>query len=906
MSIDLVSRRLATLASTNAASALAQAATAYARAPQVALFSSIASANIDASIATLATTGHGVAGRGAALYVCDSLANAALASTYPDLCSVSADGRYWRLMPQSGVISVDHAGAVAGDSSKAANNVTRIAKALSYLAYVCGGGTLFAGVGRYWLDGTQLGAWGFNLPSNVTIQGAGREATIWASTSPESGNILSTSSGTNCVLRNMGFVGRLALTGITRGAMVDCAITGNLSSEVQYATTALTFASYFGTAGQSYSDGSVAVDGSDFTRSLSGSVLSVTLSNTASLLGNTRYARYVVSDAIPLDPAKRYVLSFGTGFMGGVGGARPMVLLFDAAGNPLESGQGNTPAHMFDPNGEWQNSAFTAFITGASSMRLALGAFRNYSTVLGLTATWDLSKIALYSAVNDMASFAPTGNYTPTMQTQVAISQCTDFTIQNCLFSMIDRTCVTLASCNSTVVSQCRFRFVIQGVVDNNGVGNSIVDNDFDLRLRTTGGALIGSRAFRARAIGGSGATKAVYSRNIMRGASWAVESLPNDPAKTLTVNDNVIEAEFVGLSLACCDYVARGNRILLASDARFGIEAPGDNPGLTPSYGNCRAVIENNDIRWSDFAGYAGFGISAAEAASALVKGGFIRAPILMQNAGSQSGGTMRVTGVDGEYGEMALLCRNGPVQADFGRVVPYMLCNPLGTGATSAVFDIQPISPASVVTLRADHVVTGLAALVVCANTSQVRVSFPSVLPASSSYVTDYYLRFMAPGSPWQGNWHVESCNFITPPSGMGSNRWCLIVGAPYAGSQIVLRNNRWAGVAAPVPDGSSYAVNIVKGDVNLSGSYSQTLGTIAAGASTQITGLTLRGASVGNDGAYMVQSTTAGGLAGLSARAWPTADHTITLEVTNITSAAITRSTAQTLLVKGMRYL
>jgi hypothetical protein len=906
MSIDLVSRRLATLASTNAASALAQAATAYARAPQVALFSSIASANIDASIATIATTGHGAAGRGAALYVCDSLANAALASTYPDLCSASADGRYWRLMPQAGVIGVDQTGAVAGDSSKAVSNVNRIAKVLNYLTYVCGGGTLFAGVGRYWLDGAALGTWGINLPSNVTIEGAGREATVWASTTPATGNILSTSSGSNCVLRSMGFVGRLALTGITRGAMVDCSVTGSLSSEVQYAETGLVFANYFGTAGQSFSDGTNALDGSDFTRSQTGSVLSVTLSSNAALLGATRYARYIVSDAIPLDPAKRYVLTFGSGFMGGVGGARPMVLMFDASGNPLDSGQGNTPAHMFDQNVDTQNGTLTAYISGASSIKLALGAFRNFSTALGLTATWDVSKITLYAAVNDMASFAATGSSTPTAQSQLSLTQCSDFLVQNCDFRMIDRTVIALLACSGTLVSQCRFRFVIQGIVDNNGTGNCILDNNFDLRLRTTGGSLIGSRAFRARAIGGSGATKGVYSRNVIRGASWAIESLPNDPTKTLTVNDNVIEAEFTGLSLACCNYVARGNRILLASDGRFGIEAPGDNPGLTPTYGNCRAMIENNDIRWAEFSGYPGFGVSAAEASSATVKGGFIRAPILIQNAGTQSGGTLRVSGVDGEYGEIALLGRNGPVYADFGSITPYQLCHALGTAATSAVFDLQPVSPVHPVSISATYVMVGLAALMVCAGGSQVRASFPSVLPTSTSYTTDYYLRFIAPSGTWQGNWHIDGFNLLSAPSGMGSNRWCLIVGTPYTGSQLVMRNNRWAGVAVPVPDGGSYTINIVKGDANLAGSYSQTLGTIAAGASVQITGLTLRGASVGNDAAYMVQSATAGGLSGLSARVWPTADNTITLEVTNITSAAITRSSAQTLLVRGMRYL
>lgn len=113
MSIDIIARALASQAGNNATSAQSSANAASQRAGSIDLFANIASRAIDASVNLVSTGGYAGTGQGAARYVSDSLATAALAASYPLLCKQSADGRYWRALPDAeGLVPLAAAGVV--------------------------------------------------------------------------------------------------------------------------------------------------------------------------------------------------------------------------------------------------------------------------------------------------------------------------------------------------------------------------------------------------------------------------------------------------------------------------------------------------------------------------------------------------------------------------------------------------------------------------------------------------------------------------------------------------------------------------------------------------------------------------------------------------------------------------
>ena len=113
MSIDIIARALASQAGSSASTAQSNATVASQRAGTIDLFTNITTRTIDSSINLVSTGGYAAAGQGAARYVSDALATAALASAYPLLCKQSADGRYWRALPDAeGQVPVAAAGAI--------------------------------------------------------------------------------------------------------------------------------------------------------------------------------------------------------------------------------------------------------------------------------------------------------------------------------------------------------------------------------------------------------------------------------------------------------------------------------------------------------------------------------------------------------------------------------------------------------------------------------------------------------------------------------------------------------------------------------------------------------------------------------------------------------------------------
>lgn len=97
-----------------ALSALALAGRAAQAAP--ALFADLARRTPASDCVRLDSTGHGAAGRGAARYVADALADPALVAAHPRFAFATANGRCFRLLPEHGSLAVEQGGA-KGDGS---------------------------------------------------------------------------------------------------------------------------------------------------------------------------------------------------------------------------------------------------------------------------------------------------------------------------------------------------------------------------------------------------------------------------------------------------------------------------------------------------------------------------------------------------------------------------------------------------------------------------------------------------------------------------------------------------------------------------------------------------------------------------------------------------------------------
>ena len=123
MAYDLIAR-VAALAAINSI-----------RGSSIDLFVNIGTHTFDTAVTAITTGGCSVTCVGAATYVADSVATAALAAANPNLCKKSQDGRYWRLIPSNGGITVDQAGALGDPTGTGlVNDHGAIQAALNYAA----------------------------------------------------------------------------------------------------------------------------------------------------------------------------------------------------------------------------------------------------------------------------------------------------------------------------------------------------------------------------------------------------------------------------------------------------------------------------------------------------------------------------------------------------------------------------------------------------------------------------------------------------------------------------------------------------------------------------------------------------------------------------------------------------
>lgn len=120
MALDLIARAAAAAARSDAASAASKA-------NPLALFSDLPGRLLDPAITSLITGGYAAADSGAATYVCDALATAALAAAHPRFCKADAAGRHFRLAGD--FVTVEQGGATGSGNDQPA-----IQAAINYAA----------------------------------------------------------------------------------------------------------------------------------------------------------------------------------------------------------------------------------------------------------------------------------------------------------------------------------------------------------------------------------------------------------------------------------------------------------------------------------------------------------------------------------------------------------------------------------------------------------------------------------------------------------------------------------------------------------------------------------------------------------------------------------------------------
>lgn len=134
-------------------------------------FTEFASQNINASTKVVQTSGRETVGLGAARYIADGLATAALFAAHPRLVAKTSNNRYFRAMPEAGCVAVETAGA-KGDGVTDDGPAIRAARA--YAAAIGASGARHDGA-RYRVEKMAAGEQGItgNPPLQLIPAGPG-------------------------------------------------------------------------------------------------------------------------------------------------------------------------------------------------------------------------------------------------------------------------------------------------------------------------------------------------------------------------------------------------------------------------------------------------------------------------------------------------------------------------------------------------------------------------------------------------------------------------------------------------------------------------------------------------------------------------------------------------------------
>lgn len=419
---------------------------------------------------------------------------------------------------------------------------------------------------------------------------------------------------------------------------------GPLTSETQWAEaiTGSTISTAFDTP--TYSDGSSTISGADFTHTKVGSVLTISMDATFAFSTATRL---VVSDFIALDPTKRYVTTAAKGASAGQGNAAPIYYLYNGAQALIGT---------YNPS---NSSSWYSAITGASYMKIAVGMFRFVHTATGLSCSFDFSKFGVVAAYNELATVSLA--FANENATRILISNSTSPVVRGCTFKFMDSACLKFVTGSNMLVENNHVSFSFGGITHQTCSGARYLKNVWDMRFRTTGGAMLGQRMLRNHCISASGVDDTTIAFNTMRGASWAVENIMNNNAYYGIVDNNEIRAEYVGISLGHGGSTApvpnrvSNNTICLSSDGYIGIECPAGSNGF-------RAIVDNNTITVDDYLiGTVGVAVSGdSQDIRVDVTGGYISCPLMVTCLGATQTGYLRVENVVGEFAQNGVFSRS------------------------------------------------------------------------------------------------------------------------------------------------------------------------------------------------------------------------------------------------------
>lgn len=342
-----------------------------------------------------------------------------------------------------------------------------------------------------------------------------------------------------------------------RNRVEDVTFVGTLSTTTNFEAVARGVTSLF-SAPTYQSHTAATLDGSDFTHSLSGDLLTVGLpSALTSALG-----RFAVSAMLALDPAEKYVIDCADDFVTGDAAAPIQLWTTDGSGNEVAQVTlaGGGPLNCF---------------TGASGLKLKLGCSRHDHTKLNLSAVFDLSKITIYRVLNDLAA-GSVGNGVEGGTNLDCYSA--DTIIENCTFTRMKRAAFKAVNSTRVKVMNCVVRDSLGAITTETSVDDEIVGNDIDLRLLDTDGNRVptGLSLRNHGVIGGANCRGTLISGNRIKGASWAIENAENGTlSNRMVISRNEIDAVHCGISASSLNGRVHHNNIKCSPIMFAGIELP-------------------------------------------------------------------------------------------------------------------------------------------------------------------------------------------------------------------------------------------------------------------------------------------------------------------------------------------
>jgi len=367
---------------------------------------------------------------------------------------------------------------------------------------------------------------------------------------------------------------------------------GTLSSQQQYQQDGSFDTSMFN--GATLVDGSGnAVPSSQASYSiLDSSNISVTVSGAAGSQGGPYYLTGTIRG---LNPLARYYLHSSGNFIHGTAAMLPTFLL-----------DGSTE---YTPG----SSSETPYFTGASTlaMRLAVGGITTGGA--SLVATFAISNLSLFHAVNELASV---DTATDENNCYIFVEDSNNVSFLNDDFYLFDSAVLKASRTTNLQVIGDSVRQSFGGITSQNGQNNFFIDNSIDNRMMDDSGNMLNHSIIRshgfALSFDSSGTLKESNDQivgNEIAGPSWAIESAVS--ILTPNVSSNTIIAGRVGISLANQYGTITNNAITLDGISSMGIEIPTD--GISASHD---VTISNNSIDMSLSSLY-NVGISATNGAS-------------------------------------------------------------------------------------------------------------------------------------------------------------------------------------------------------------------------------------------------------------------------------------------------